>query len=523
MNNWSWNPEQLKAIQNGVYRRSFCMIGAAGTGKTTTLKGTVKAMLENHVVPMLKSSTNTLIAGTPGIAFLSYTRRAVRNIARQMSDEMKGHCLTVHKILEYAPEYYDDYNEEGELVQKMRFAPQRNRYNPLPAELTDIVIDEASMLDVDLYDKLIDALPNPEAVRFIFLGDLNQLPPVYGQSILGIKLLELEIVELTRVYRQALESPIIALALAVKNNHFAEFNKNAVELWNAPKNFGVQKVDSQIVFDRPGRGKVTLIPWKKRWDPEFSLKAVKDRIPVWCEQGFYNPEEDLILCPWNNWCDEINLATADYLGRKRDVEVHQVIAGYQTYYLAVGDKLMVDKQDCIILDIYKNPKYLGKRTLAPSKTLNRWGKDTSAVQEYEIDNVDIDDALAMLADTDVTERTAQASHIMKIRVLDTEEEVLVSTAAVYNASKFGYAITVHKAQGSECRRVFFITDYCHAGLMSRELVYTGITRAAEELVMLMSPQALAKAAAKPRIKGDTLAEKLEFFTKRNSERMDDNG
>ena len=114
MNNWSWNPEQLKAIQNGVYRRSFCMIGAAGTGKTTTLKGTVKAMLENHVVPMLKSSTNTLIAGTPGIAFLSYTRRAVRNIARQMSDEMKGHCLTVHKILEYAPEYYDDYNEEGE-------------------------------------------------------------------------------------------------------------------------------------------------------------------------------------------------------------------------------------------------------------------------------------------------------------------------------------------------------------------------------------------------------------------------
>ena len=520
MSTWVWNAEQQQAITNGEYKRSFCMIGPAGSGKTSTLRGVIKRMLETHAIPILQSSTNNLFSGTPGVALVSFTRRAVRNIAKQMPEEMRAHCLTVHKLLEFAPEYYEEPDENGDYITKMRFAPQKNSMNPLPRELQFIVVEEASMLDTELFAKLIDALPDPTNVQFLFLGDLNQLPPVYGQSILGVKLLELPIVELTQIYRQALESPIIALALSVKNNHFAQFNKDAVELWGAPRLFDAKNVQERISLHRPGRGKVTLIPWKKRWDPEFSLKAVKERIPVWCKEGFYNPEEDLILCPWNIWCDGINLATADYLGKMRGADIHHVIAGFQTYYLAVGDKLMVDKQDAIILDIYKNPKYMGKRTLMPSKTLSRWGKDSAEEQEYDVDGLDVDAALELLASEEISDRTAQASHTMKLRLLDTEEEILVSNAATYNASKFGYAITVHKAQGSECRRVFFITDYCHAAIMSRELVYTGVTRAAEELVMLMSPQALAKSAAKPRIKGDTLAEKLEFFQKRQDERLE---
>lgn len=522
---WTWNTEQTQAITFGVTGKSFCLIGAAGTGKTTTLRGTLRAMIENHTVPILAHSTAHLSSGTPGVVLVSYTRRAVRNIAKQMPEELKSHCLTIHKLLEFAPEYYEEYNEEGKMVTKMRFSPTRNRMNPLPRTLTKIVIDESSMVSIELYELLLDALPNPSEVQFIFLGDLNQLPPVYGQAVLGLKLLELPIVELTQVYRQALESPIISLALSIKNNNFAQFNKDAHELWGAPRLWDAKKVEERITLDKPGRGKVTLVPWKKRYDPEFSLRAVKERIPVWIKEGFYDPAEDLMLCPWNKsfGTDELNKSIADTLGKMREAVVWEVIAGYNKHYLAVGDKMMIDKQEAWILDIHRNPKYIGKRTQKESKDLNRWGRNLAGVTEFdETDSLDVDALIsAFESEEAVEDRTAQSSHIIKVRFIDTDETMLIDKAATLNSSNFAYAITVHKAQGSECRKVFFITDFCHAAMLSRELVYTGITRAAEELVILMSPQMLATAAAKPRIKGDTLAAKLAFFNQRLKERIEE--
>lgn len=521
LSNWTWNERQQEAINNGILKRSFNLIGSAGTGKTTTLRGLLKHMLEKHAIPIMTSSTAWLSSGTPGVVLVSFTRRAVRNIALQMPEELKRHCLTIHRLLEYAPEYYDDYNEKGERVKKIRFVPTRNRANPLPSELTTVVIDESSMVDTELFAKLVDALPLPSRVQFIFLGDLNQLPPVYGNAILGQKLLELPIVELTQVYRQALESPIIALAIGLKNNHFADFNKTATSDWAAPRMFDVKSVTEKITFHAPNRGKVSLIPWKKRWDPDFSLRAVQDRVPVWIKEGVYDPEEDIILSPWNKWVDEINLSVADYLGRQRDAFVWEVIAGYNKYYFAVGDKLLVDKQDAVILDIYKNPKYLGKRTHSPSKTRNRWGKDTT-VDEFDTDELDVDALLESYSADDVEDRTAQCSHIIKVRFLDTDDEQLLSASAMLNNTKFAYATTVHKSQGLEWRRVLFITDYCHQAMLGRELVYTAVTRAKEELIVLMSPQMLAKAAARPKIKGDTLAAKLEWFKQRLSEKAQEN-
>ena len=519
---WSWNVEQRQAITNGVTGKSFCLIGAAGTGKTTTLRGTLKAMLEANAVPILQASTKVLYAGTPGVVLVSYTRRAVRNIARQMPEELKAHCITIHKLLEYAPEYYMEPNEEGNMVNKMRFAPQRNKFNPLPIHLTKIVVDESSMVDTDLFAKLLDALPNPSQVQFIFLGDLNQLPPVYGQAILGVKLLELPIVELTQVYRQALESPIIACALAVKNNNFAQFNKDAHELWGAPRLFDAKNIADRIAFNRPGRGKVTVIPWKKKFEPEIGLKAVCDRIPTWVNEGFYDPDEDLMLCPWNKsfGTDELNKSIANSLGKRRDATVHEVIAGYNKFYFAIGDKLLVDKQECFIRDVYRNPKYMGKHTQRPSKNLDRWGKNPVDAGEDDGAELDVDAWLEAAASAEVEDRVTEASHIVKVWFLDTEEEVLLTKSAQLNSATFAYAITVHKAQGSECRKVFFITDHCHAAMLSRELVYTAITRAQEELVILMTPKMLGSAASKPRIKGDTLQAKLEFFNQRFSERSE---
>lgn len=541
---WSWNAKQTEAINNGVLNRSFVLIGAAGTGKTTTLRGMLQAMLERHLVPMLKSNTEYLRADTPGIALVSFTRRAVRNIAKQMPEALKTHCLTIHKLLEFGPEYYDEVNAAGDMVKKMRFVPARNAAKPLPRELTKIVVDESSMVSIELFELLLDALPNPHAVQFIFLGDLNQLPPVYGHPVLGQKLLSLPIVELTEVYRQALESPIISLALAVKNNNFAQFNKDVVDLWtgdkfvkpDGKKNYMAfdakdlsslidrnnPKKPAMVVIEKPGRGKVTLQVWKKRFDQEVALAFMKGQLGNWIETGYYDPDEDLVLCPWNKafGAIELNKSVADKLAKKRGVEVHEIIAGFEKHYLAVGDKVLVDKMEAIITDISVNPKYMGKRPAKASKDMDRWGNHADqSIALSDFAGVDIDALLENLGD--VTDRKNQASHIVKVRMLDSDTEEFLDKAAQFSENTFGFAyvITVHKAQGSECRKVFFITDYCHSAMCFRELVYTGVTRAAEELHIILSPMMLSKAASRPRIQGDTLEAKLKFYEERLKERI----
>jgi len=459
-----------------------------------------------------------------------------------MPPELKQHCMTIHTLIEFKPEFYFETGENGEEIKKMRFAPARNSANPLPEELLKVVIDESSMVDLDLFDKLLDALPNRHRVQFIFLGDLNQLPPVYGDPILGQKLLQLPIVELTQVYRQALESPIIALALAVKNNNFAQFNKDAVDLWTGDRfrkadgtadyakfqaqdlSFLIDPTDKKkpalVTLEKEGRGKVTLQVWKNRTELEVGLAFLQGQLKAWIDSGYYQPDEDLVLCPWGKSFGtvELNKAIADKLGKTRNAVVHEIIAGFQKYYYAVGDKLLVDKQEAIITEININPKYFGKRGARPSEKMNRWGDNADkSVSLEDFEGLDFDVLLDELAD--VSERSAQASSTIRVRMLDSGEEEVLNKASQFNNSSFGYAITVHKAQGSECRKVFLLTHYCHSAMLYRELMYTAITRAAEELHIILTPMTLSKAGKTPRIKGDTLAAKLEFYKERLKERI----
>lgn len=517
----AWNTEQQLAIDYGFFGKTFCLIGSAGTGKTTTLKGMLLNLLSQHRLPPLEASTKYLTAGAPGVALISFTRRAVRNIAKQMPEDLKKHCVTFHKLVEYGPEFYEEWDaDKNTVVNKVRFVPSRHRGNPLPRNLKLIVIDESSMFSIEYFEQLIAALPNPSQVQFVFLGDLNQLPPVYGIPILGKMLGQVPIVELTHVYRQALESPIISLALAVKNNSFYDFNKDAVNKWKAPVGWQSQLLKDRITLDAGEHGKVTLHPWKKELDKEDGLERMCSQIKIWCKSGEYDPEEDLILCPWNKsfGTEELNIAVADYLSTSKGLKVHEVIAGFNKYYLAVGDRLMVDKQEAIILDIGRNPRYIGKTPRPASTTLNRYGAgggDASILDE-DISDDDID--MMLLHASDVVDRTTDASHTIRVKFLDSDLEETLSKSAELNNMTFAYAITVHKAQGSECRRVFLLLHSCHSAMASRELIYTAITRAREELYVVLPPNMLAKSAAKPRIKGDTLADKIAFFNAKLGEK-----
>ncbi|MCC9487764.1 AAA family ATPase, partial [Campylobacter jejuni] len=77
-----------------------------------------------------------------------------------------------------------------------------------PLDLTHLIIEEATMIGVaDLWPKLFAALR--PGTQIIFIGDINQLQPVFGASIFNYALAALPVVELTTVYRQKEGSSIL--------------------------------------------------------------------------------------------------------------------------------------------------------------------------------------------------------------------------------------------------------------------------------------------------------------------------
>lgn len=538
-----WNPEQKLAIETGLQMKSFVLTGAAGTGKTSTLKGLVNSLLKNNLLPSIPGDGGTkwLSPGKPGICLVSFTNMAVRQIAKHFSNDI--HCLTIHKLLEYEPRYYEvEDPTTGETKTTMVFEPTRNSSRTLPPELTTIVIDESSMVDSALVELLLAALPYPERVQFILLGDINQLPPVYGGPILGRGLLTLPTVELTTIYRQALESPIISLATDLKNGKLLPLTE-------------------EQTIDNGEHGLLVIKPWSKAIAAEEACNKASNFLKGAIQAGIFDIYKDMALCPYNVSFGtlEINRSVADWLGRERNATVYSIIAGFATHYFAEGDKVLVNKREAIITKIEKNISYAGKRPVDPRMyKLDRWGgaiKIAGAKLSYEESNEDTDaDAILqnlMATDTTVSDRKTSSSHHITVRFIngydprewlpadeaahkagnskaeDYYEVTVLKTAAEVNDMLFGYCCTVHKSQGSEWRKVILFLHQSHAAMCSRELIYTAVTRAAKALYIIcepdraMKPGTLSRAAKSPRLKGNTLAEKLvslqEKFAKERDE------
>jgi hypothetical protein len=528
-----YNKEQQEFIDRGIKGESLVLIGAAGYGKTTCQGGlSFELIMQEKILP-LKSGTKWLKAGTPGVAVLSFTNKAVNNIRHALHDAIKPHALTIHKILEYAPIFYEVVDPESPsgMRKTMRFEPTRNKFNPLPTALKLIIIEEASMVSVELFEQLMDACPhNPQC---IFLGDIQQLPPVFGSAILGFKMLELPVIELTTPYRQAMDSPIISLAWKILEGDSSVFNSKLEKTTNAagkPRT-KVPALEKLSVSNEVGT--VVFQHWQKTLSADLGLITAVKQFNVWADQGYYNPEDDIILCPFNVSFGtiELNKGIAQHLGRKREAVVHEVIAGFEKYYLAVGDRVLYQKEDAFITNIAHNDEYLGKMPQLGNKFLDRWGHlrtedmdadeiETTAVkseEEVEFDLAAIDKFLAAAA-TDAEDRVAAASHVITLRIPATGEEVEIAAASDVNGMLGGYAITTHKSQGSEWEKVFFVMHASHATMNQRELLYTSVTRARKHLHIICEANTFERGVRSQKIKGNTLAEKAEEFKGKLEER-----
>ena len=517
-----YNLQQAQFIQTVLQGKSCALIGPAGTGKTTSTRGAILSLIQSNKIPKLEILNHKhLSSGTPGIVCTSFTNKAVQNTKRVLPADLRYNCLTLHKLLEYQPEYYEVWDDKTSKYKKtMRFVPARNESNPLPVSIQTIIIDEASMVPTDLWNNLFRALPPSHPnLQVILILDIQQLPPVFGRSI-AIHALEAGIprVELIEVYRQALESPIISLAHRILSGKVIP--KPELDSWN---------IDKMAAGD----GKLTIKPWKKLLSQDAALFVMSKFLPEQIDEGSYDPTSDVILTPYNKAFGtiELNKIVATHLAHNYNPDkqpVFEIIAGFNKKYFRVGDKVLWNKTEHFITAIEKNTNYFGNPFKTSSLTLDYDGVEHDATKlsglgKFLLDDGDdsegviknIDDILGAMASggQEKEDMVRAASHRVTVYSEEFDSYETLDTAGDLNTLDLGYAMTVHKSQGSEYRRVFFITHASQANMLFRELIYTAVTRAREELVVICPPSLFVGGITSQRLPGKTLEDKIAAFAR----------
>jgi exodeoxyribonuclease V alpha subunit len=172
--------QQRRAVEAALVDKCTVITGGPGVGKTTIVKAIV------HLARLVHRK----------VALAAPTGRA----AKRLGEATVMEAMTIHRLLEYQP-------QAGGF--------QRDRDNPLEADL--IVIDEASMVDAQLFHSLVAAVR--PAAQLILVGDIDQLPSVGAGAVLSdvIDSEAATVIRLTEIFRQAQASKIVVSAHAI--NH----------------------------------------------------------------------------------------------------------------------------------------------------------------------------------------------------------------------------------------------------------------------------------------------------------------
>ena len=195
----SYGKEQFEAIEQALQSKVIILTGGPGTGKTTVIKGFIKAYAEIHELSLDPKDYKDKDESYPFV-LTAPTGRA----AKRMHESTNIPASTIHRLLGW------DGNDSFE----------RDEDNPLAGRL--LIVDEFSMVDIWLANRLFKAIPDD--MQVLLVGDEDQLPSVGPGQVLS-DLLRSEAVPrvmLKDVYRQKEGSKIITIAHAIKNGTLSQ-------------------------------------------------------------------------------------------------------------------------------------------------------------------------------------------------------------------------------------------------------------------------------------------------------------
>lgn len=223
----AYGEEQYEAIKSALNEKVMILTGGPGTGKTTVIKGIIQCYDAFLKATNKKQHESNYILTAP-------TGRA----AKRLSESTGLKAKTIHSLLGWMGEEEFEYNASNQLEGKI------------------LIVDEFSMVDVWLANRLLKAVPSD--MKVIFVGDEDQLPSVGPGQVLSdlLRSEQIPISRLTEIYRQKEDSFIIKLAHKIKNNEIDDLNLTKKDDFNfiECKQEQVLSVIEQIVKKAVERG-----------------------------------------------------------------------------------------------------------------------------------------------------------------------------------------------------------------------------------------------------------------------------
>ena len=392
---------QRTAILTAANKGLLVLTGGPGTGKTTALNGIITIFEKKRL----------------SVSLAAPTGRA----AQRMSEVTGREAKTIHRLLEV------EWDESD------RPTFRRCRDNPL--ECDAVILDELSMVDTQLFAAFLDALPL--GCRLIMVGDCDQLPPVGPGNVLKDIIASgvLPVVELDKVFRQALESSIIRNAHRIVTGESPETDNNPDGDF-----FHMEK-------PLPAAAARTI------------ASVCAERLP---KAYGYSPYTDIqVLCPSKKGdCGTVSL------NRLLQQELNPASSDKKETYIngslfREGDKVMQIKNNYSIC--WESAKEKGEGI---------FNGDIGVLKKIDAHagqfTVDYDGKSAVYAPENVTEL------------------------------ELAYAVTVHKSQGSEFRAVVLACAGVPPKLAYKNLLYTAVTRARELCITVGTRETLSYMAGNSR-------------------------
>lgn len=381
----NYNEEQKSAIKQAIKKGFSIITGGPGTGKTTIVKGITQLykMTSGYSFERLKEK----------MVLLAPTGRA----AKRMSEACEYPASTIHRYLKWN-------KDTGEF--------QHNEKNKVSAEF--LIIDETSMIDIDLLANLLRALN--KNVKIVFIGDYNQLESVGPGKVLK-DLIEsdmVNVISLKEIYRQNENSYISSLAKEVNDGELSESFLTKKDDYNFIK---CEEIDVL---------KATSDVFKKAIQKGYDIKNVQVLAPVY--KGV-------------NGIDNLNVVLQKIFNPPANTKA-EVIDGFVTY--RKGDK---------ILQLENMPDD------------NVYNGDIGFITEIKGSEITVN----------------FDGNVVKYLPKD------------YKMIKHGYAISVHKAQGSEFDIVIMPVVDSYKMMLYKKIIYTAITRAKKSLILIGKPSSFQKA------------------------------
>ena len=380
----------LEASRNGV----LVITGGPGTGKTTTI---------NTMIRYFQSEDLEIRLAAP-------TGRA----AKRMTEATGCEAQTIHRMLELSGVPDDSVIERFE----------RNEQHPLEADV--IIIDEMSMVDINLMNSLLKAIV--PGTRLILVGDVNQLPSVGPGNVLKdiIQSHCFNVVMLTKIFRQAMESAIITNAHKINDGERIDLEHKTTDF------FCLKRYDASSIVG-------------------VTVALIRDKLPPNVHAA---PFDIQVLTPMRKGelgVERLNTVLQQYLNppdeAKKEKEAHGCI-------FREGDKVMQIKNN-----YQMEWEIVSKYGIPVDKGVGVFNGDTGIIKEINL-------------------------FAEQMTVVFDENRQMIFPFSQLDELELAYAMTVHKSQGSEYPAVILPILGGPKMLFNRNILYTAVTRAKKCVVLV---------------------------------------